>query len=183
MVLGYGHIGRKVTKVGKCFGMTVKAVKRTPEEAKEIDYLGTNEDLHNLLPEADFIVVTLPLTKKTRGYLGEGEFNMMKPGVHIVNVGRGPVIEEDALYEALKTGQIGGAGIDTWWNYPSDQEARSNTAPSDHPLREFDNVVFSPHRAALVQEFEKERIKDLARVLSRLTEGKDVDLVKIEEGY
>ncbi len=163
--------------------MTVKAVKRTPEEAKEIDYLGTNEDLHNLLPEADFIVVTLPLTKKTRGYLGEGEFNMMKPGVHIVNVGRGPVIEEDALYEALKTGQIGGAGIDTWWNYPSDQEARSNTAPSDHPLREFDNVVFSPHRAALVQEFEKERIKDLARVLSRLTEGKDVDLVKIEEGY
>lgn len=183
LVLGYGHIGRKIAEIGKAFDMTVKAVKRTPEKTMKIDYLGTNDDLPSLLPEADFIVVTLPLTEQTKGFLGREEFEMMKEGVHIVNVGRGPVINEDAFYEALKSDKIGGAGIDTWWEYPSDEAARSNTAPSKHPLDEFEEVVFSPHRASLVQEFEKARMEDLARILNILARGEEVNVVDIEKGY
>lgn len=183
LVIGYGHIGKKVAHFGKCFGMTVKAVKKTPGKAEEIDYLGTNKDLHDLLPEADFIIATLPLTESTKGYLGKEEFEKMKEGVHIVNVGRGEVIDEEAFYHALQSGKIGGAGIDTWWVYPSDKESRSNTFPSNYKLDEFDNIVFSPHRAGIVQEFDRERIKVLANKLKRINQGKIDEVVNISEGY
>lgn len=183
LVIGYGHIGKKVAKFGKCFGMTVKAVKKTPEKAEKIDYIGTNEDLYDLLAEADFIVVALPLTESTEGYLGKEEFEKMKNGVHIVNVGRGEVIEEEAFYHAVQSGKLGGAGIDTWWVYPADKESRSNTFPSNYSLDKFDNIVFSPHRAGIVQEFEEERIKVLATKLKQIKHGNVKEVVNIAEGY
>ncbi len=183
LILGYGEIGRKVAKVGKAFDMKVYAVKKTPSEEDTIDFIGTNSDLPELLPKADFIMVTLPLTEETRGYLGGDEFDMMKDGVHIVNVGRGPVIDEEAFYEALKSGKVAGAGIDTWWIYPPDEESRSNTMPSNYPIHEFDNVVFSPHRGSHVKDREEKRMKDLAEILNSLNKGEIINLVDVEEGY
>ncbi|MGM0510149.1 MAG: 2-hydroxyacid dehydrogenase [Thermoplasmatota archaeon] len=183
LILGYGEVGRKIAKVGKAFDMKVKAVKKTPGEDDYIDFIGTNEDLPDLLPDADFIIVTLPLTDETEGYLGEEEFEMMKDGVHIVNVGRGPVIDEGGFYRALKSGKVAGAGIDTWWIYPPDEESRSDTMPSNYPIHEFDNVVFSPHRGSHVKNREEKRMKDLAEILNSLNKGEIVNLVDVEEGY
>ncbi|MEF8874368.1 MAG: 2-hydroxyacid dehydrogenase [Candidatus Thermoplasmatota archaeon] len=183
LILGFGEIGKEIAKVANSFEMEVNAVKNTPGDSDLVEKLGTNEDLHDLLSDADFIICTLPETEETKGYLGKEEFDQMKEGVLIVNVGRGPVIDEEAFYEALKSGKVKGAGIDTWWVYPPDEESRDDTSPSNYPLDEFDNVVFSPHRATQIKERGEYRIKDLAEILGSLAEGKEVNVVDIDRGY
>ncbi len=183
LVLGYGAVGKEIARIGKAFRMTVKAVNRSGGDAPEIDYLGTNDELHGLLPEADFIVVTLPLTHETEGFLGSEEFRCMKEGVHLVNVGRGPVIDEEAFYDALDAGKLGGAAIDTWWIYPPDKESRTNTFPSEYPLDEFDDLVFSPHRSTHVEGREKKRMEDLAEILNDLVSGEERNVVSLKRGY
>lgn len=183
LLLGYGNIGKNVAQIAQTFNMTVRAIKRTPEEAPEIDFLGTNEDLYDVLPNADFIVSTLPETESTKGYLGKKEFKLMKEGVHIVNVGRGSVIDEKAFYEALKNGKVGGAAIDTWWIYPPDKESRSHTFPSHYPLDKFENVVFSPHHAAHVHGKQKTRMEHIAQILNKLSRGELVNVVDLDQGY
>ncbi|MHC4663278.1 MAG: 2-hydroxyacid dehydrogenase [Planctomycetota bacterium] len=183
LLVGYGAIGKFLAEMGRAFGMSVKAIKRTPGEAPELDFLGTRDDLPAVLPEADFIVVSLPGTENARGFLGQKEFGLMKDGVHIVNVGRGYVIDEDAFYEGLKSGKVGGAGIDTWWEYPKSAEARASTQPSKHPLSEFDNVIFSPHRASHSKGREPERMKSLAGILNSINSGAPMNLVDLKEGY
>lgn len=183
LLLGYGNIGKHVAKIAQAFEMKVKAIKRTPGDASEIDFLGTNNDLYDILPEADFIVSTLPETESTKGYLGKKEFELMKDGVCLVNVGRGPVIDEKALYDALKSGKMGGVAIDTWWIYPPDQESRKHTFPSHNPLDKFENVVFSPHHAAHVHGKQKTRIEHLAQILNKLSRGEVVNEVHLDQGY
>lgn len=183
LILGYGQIGKRVGRIGKTFDMTVKAVKRNKEKSEVIDYIGTNDELPELLKEADFIICTLPLTTDTRGYLDSEEFEMMKDGVHIVNVGRGPVIDEDAFYKALRSGKIEGAAIDTWWIYPPDKESRSDTFPSNYTLDDFENVIFSPHRSSHVSDREKYRMKDLSRILNSINNDEIINKVDVGRGY
>lgn len=183
LLIGYGSIGRELAGIARAFKLQVRAIKRTPGVAQEVDFLGTPEDLPKVLPDADYIIVSLPGTEGTRSFLGSREFELMKDGVHVVNVGRGNVIDEDALYEALKSGKVGGAGIDTWWIYPKDKDARSHTFPSKHPVWEFDNVIFSPHRASHVVGREDERIKDIARILNSIAAGEACNVVDMSEGY
>ena len=183
LLLGCGAIGRDIAKIAKVFDMDVSAVKRTYEDIPNVDRVGTDEDLHDFLSKADFVICTLPFTEETEGYVGEKEFEVMKEDSYLVNVGRGPVIDEKALYKALKEDKIAGVAIDTWWNYPEDEDSRKNTAPSDHPLNEFDNVVFSPHRSTHVEERERYRMKSLIKILNSLNEGKMINVVDIERGY
>ncbi len=183
LILGFGKIGKEIARLANSFEMTVKAVKRTPGESELVDELGTNEDLHEMLEEADFIISTLPETEETRGYLGKEEFDSMKDEALLVNVGRGPVIDEEAFYEALKSGKVKGAGIDTWWVYPPDEDSRDDTFPSEYPIDDFDNVVFSPHRATQIKERGEYRIRDLAEILKSLSRGEEVNVVDIDRGY
>ena len=183
LILGFGEIGKEIARLANSFHMEVNAVKRTPEESDLVDKLRTNEDLPELLSEADFIISTLPETDETRGYLSSEEFELMKDSVHIVNVGRGPVIDEEALYEALKSGKVEGAGLDVWWNYPEDKESRTDTFPSEYPLDEFDNVIFSPHRATQIEERGDYRIKNLADILESLSKGETINIVDLDRGY
>ncbi len=182
LILGFGNIGKNIAERARCFGLNISAIKRTYDDNDLVDFLGTNEDLKDVLPEADFIIVTLPETEETRGYLDKSEFEMMKEDVHIVNVGRGPVIDEEALYNALENGKLGGVALDTWWIYP-DKDSRKDTFPSNYDLDEFDNVIFSPHRSSHVEGREERRAKDLADILNRLEVGEEVNSVDIERGY
>ncbi len=183
LILGYGHVGKEVGKIGKSFGMRIEAIKKIPAENHNIDFLGTNKELHSRLPKADFIVVTLPLTDETKDYLGEKEFKMIKEGAHLINVGRGSVINEKALYEALESGNIGGVALDTWWIYPPDEDSRSSTMPSKYPLYEFENVIFSPHRASHVEGREKKRIESIGEILTALESGKTLEEINKQAGY
>lgn len=183
LLLGFGEIGEEIARLLQPFKMNINAVKKSPGKSELIDHLGTNDDLHDLLPGSDYIICTLPETEETKGYLGKEEFDLMKEGVHIVNVGRGPVIDEEALYNSLKSGKVDGAALDTWWIYPPDEESRDDTFPSNYPLDDFDNVIFSPHRSTHIKERERYRIEDLADTLNKLNNGEEVNVVDLEKGY
>ncbi len=147
-IVGLGRIGSEIARRARVFGMRVIAATRTPrpERAAElgIDRLVGMDDLGSVLEEADFLVVAVPLEPATTGLLGAAELARMQPHACLINVARGPVIDEDALYAALAERRIGGAALDVWYRYPED---KLHGAPSAHPFHELDNVILTPHIA------------------------------------
>ncbi len=130
------------------------------------------------------LVVAVPLTDETRGLIGASELARMKRTAVLVNVGRGNVIDERALYDALRRGKIHSAGIDVWYRYPRDTESRAATQPSDHPFHELDNVVMSPHRAGGALDNEVVRMTHLGDLLVAIARGGDAPgRVDLERGY
>jgi len=148
-IIGFGSIGRHIARLCKCMGMNVNILKRTPigaEAAKNIDTVFTNGDINGLIDISDFIIIALPLTHKTRGMIGENELKRMK-GKIIVNIARGPIIDEEALFYALKGNILKGAGIDVWYNY---QNAEHQTClHSNFHFYQLQNVIISPHCGGL----------------------------------
>lgn len=136
-IIGYGGIGQEVARRLAGFEMKILAVSRRGPKAGEVstDFHGGQETLHEVLRQADFVIVAPPLNDETRGLLGQAEFACMKPGAFVINVARGPVLDYDALLAALKEGRIAGAGLDVFWYEPFD--------PTD-PIFSF-NVIATPH--------------------------------------
>jgi phosphoglycerate dehydrogenase-like enzyme len=175
VVVGYGAIGRRVCASCQALGMRVLAVRRTaPKEGvdREPEVYGA-DDLAALLPQAKVLVVAVPLCPATHGLLGENELDLLPPRSVVVNVSRGPVIDEEALYDRLADGRIMAAGIDVWWQYPAPEE-RDSTHPSRMPYHELDNVVLSPHRAGSTDRTESLRMQHLARVLNAKVAGEEM---------
>lgn len=140
-VLGYGEIGRAAAARAKPFGMRVIAIRRRPELSDGdsiLDAAFPPSALHEFLGQSDYVVVAAPHTQETRGMMGEAEFEAMKPNAVIVNVGRGPVIAEDALIRALTDRRIRGAALDVFNEEP---------LPAGHPFWALSNVLISPHSA------------------------------------
>jgi phosphoglycerate dehydrogenase-like enzyme len=188
LVLGYGAVGRRVARICRGLGMRVSAVRRRAggEEAGCPDEVHPAEALHDLLPGADAVVVALPLTRRTEGFLGERELGLLPRHAVLVNVGRGPVVDEAALYRALRDGGIGAAGLDVWYRYPPGREEVGSTSPSEHPFGELDNVVLSPHRAGDpgVETTERRRMEALAASLNAAAAGGPIPHpVDLDEGY
>lgn len=177
-LLGFGHIGKAVAKRAKAFEMRVSVANRSPVDVSDlVDQSFTLDQLDDFWGTADFIVVSVPLIDATRGIVGASAFAAMKPDAVIVNVGRGPTIDEQALYDALKTRKIGGAVIDTWYAYPtSDQRTKQ---PSALPFHELDNVVMTPHMSGWTNGTIKRRQHTIAENVNRRLQGRDcVNIVK-----
>ncbi|MEN0116316.1 MAG: 2-hydroxyacid dehydrogenase [Agrobacterium cavarae] len=177
-LLGFGHIGKAVAKRAKAFEMQVSVANRSPVDVSDlVDQSFTLDQLDTFWGTADFIVVSVPLIDATRGIVGASAFAAMKPDAVIVNVGRGPTIDEQALYDALKTRKIGGAVIDTWYAYPtSDQRTKQ---PSALPFHELDNVVMTPHMSGWTNGTIKRRQHTIAENVNRRLQGRDcVNIVK-----
>jgi phosphoglycerate dehydrogenase-like enzyme len=152
LIVGLGAIGTETARLAQAFGMHVLAVKRDSSgSAPHVDELHSADDLPTLVTRADGIVVTLPLTDATRGLLDADTLAAVKPGAVLVNVGRGAVIDETALAERLQDGTLAGAALDVFTEEP---------LPPDSPLWGLENVIVSPHNAALV-EAEEARVVDL----------------------
>jgi phosphoglycerate dehydrogenase-like enzyme len=141
-IIGYGDIGRAIAARVRPLGMTVLAVKRhvSPSLAADplVERVYGPERRFEMLSRCDYVVVAAPLTAETRGMIGEPEFAAMKSTAVVINVGRGPVIEEKALVRALSNGRIKGAALDVF-----DQEP----LPQGHPFYQLENVLLSPHCA------------------------------------
>lgn len=178
-IVGYGHIGREVAKRCKAFDMKVMALSRTKrEEPGLVDWYGTTDELDTLLQESDFVIVTAPLSEETRGMIDRNAFNRMKPDAVICNVGRGPVIDEAALYEALSTKRIRGGIIDVWYVYPSKKDP--NPWPSKFPFQKLDNIIMSPHNSAWSNEMAERRWAFVAANLDRFARGEALQNVCFE---
>ena len=139
-IVGYGDIGRQVATRARALGMKVLALKRHVLSHTDplADQIYGSDSLSEMLSLCDHVVVATPLTQDTRGMIGEREFDVMRSNAVVINLGRGPVIHEEALLNALTTRRIKGAALDVF-----DQEP----LPADHPLYKLDNVLLSPHCA------------------------------------
>lgn len=178
LVLGYGAVGRRVARAMAGLGMQILAMKRSAPDSGISDgesiTLYPPADLHSLLPRANMLFVCLPETPKTAALLGAAELGMLPKGAVLINVARGPVVDEDALFAELKTARLFAAGIDVWYKYPVDAKSRTSTPVSaKHDFSALGNLVMSPHRAGGVgtTETETSRIRELAKLCNAAAEG------------
>ena len=189
-VLGYGSIGRQTARLAQGLGMEVLALKRAPEEHRDFGWSlpGCGDPMGEIprawfgpkqraeiLAQSDFVALTLPLTPATHHFLGAREFAAMKPGAYVVNVGRGPVIDQAALIEALRGGRLGGAGIDVMVPEPLNP---------DSPLWEMEQVLLTPHMSGARKGYIDDACRIFADNLRRLQSGQPlVNLVDRALGY
>ncbi len=153
-IVGLGTIGGAIATRARALGVKVIGLRRRPSQDPAPADLQWGEDrLHDLLAEADWIVLTVPLTPETRGMIGERELAAMKPGAFLVNLGRGPLVDEEALTRALESGRLAGAALDVFEHEP---------LPPESPLWSMSQVILTPHSSGLGPRY-WERSLDLFR--------------------
>lgn len=149
-ILGLGSIGGRIAGLFKAFGARVYGTSDHRAADDVVDRVFRQAEALEAAEEADIVICALPLTPETRGRIDREFLASLKPGTLLVNVSRAAVIEEDALYAALQSGQIGGFAADVWWNAP--KRGESESWPSTHnDFQNMENVVMSPHRAGFVE--------------------------------
>jgi phosphoglycerate dehydrogenase-like enzyme len=186
LILGYGAIGRRVATACRALGMVTLATRRRldapqTEDDTEIHPAG---NLVDLMPRANAVIICLPHTPATDGLLDAAELALLSPNAILVNIGRGAIVEEAALYEALRDGRLHAAGLDVWYSYPPDKDSRAGWPPSAYPFHELDNVIMSPHRGGASDETDRLRMAALAELLNAAVEGREMgNRVDLEMGY
>jgi phosphoglycerate dehydrogenase-like enzyme len=175
-IVGLGHIGREVAWRAAALGCRVLAANRTArEKPPSVERLFPMSELDRMLGECDIIVLSCALTPETTALFGERRLAAMKPSAFLINLARGPIADEDALYRALRDGVIGGAALDTWWRYPSASEAEPR--PSRHPFHELPNVIMTPHCSPRTDGTIERRSRDIARNIDRFVRGEPLENV------
>ena len=168
-LLGFGHIAQTVAQRAKAMGMRVHVANRSPIRHAAVDQSWGLTDLLTFMGSCDAVVVSLPLTANTQGLVNAAALSAMRADAVLLNVGRGAVIDEKALYEALQTRQIGGAVIDTWYQYPG--PTQSECAPSQYDFASLDNVLMTPHMSGWTTGTVRRRQETLADNIGRLSRG------------
>lgn len=189
-ILGYGSIGREIARLAKPFGLKILVTKRDAKSLNDNEFTvpGTGdpqaelpdriyppEATKSMVAECDYVVITLPLTAKTHHLFDEELFKAMKPSAFLVNVGRGSIVDENALVKALKKGWIAGAGLDVFEVEP---------LPATSPLWGMENVIISPHTSGMTPAYEERVFTLFLTNLRRYLAGEPpLNLVERERGY
>lgn len=169
-IIGYGRIGREIGRLCKALGMHVYAVKRTPSKPDNVaEFIGDVKSLDYVLTISDYVVLSLPLTPQTEGLIDEKRLRKMKKTAYLINVGRGAVVDEQALYKALTEKWIAGAGIDVWWEYPP-----SIYTPSRLGIHMLNNVIASSHKGGWTSHGREKCIRFAAENVKRFITGRKV---------
>ena len=169
-IVGYGKIGREVAKRAAAFGCEVIAANRSPVadkgDASEIYPLA---ELDRMLPRCDVVVTAAGLGPETRNLIDAGRLGLMKPTALLVNIGRALIVDEEAVFNALKDNKIGGAALDVWWRYPTPAEPL--TRPSQFPFHELPNVLMTPHCSSATDGARDRRLSGIAHNIDRYVRG------------
>jgi phosphoglycerate dehydrogenase-like enzyme len=168
-IVGLGAIGRAVAERLQGFGATVIGCNRTQREVPYVDAQYPLSGIEEFLPKCDYVVIAAALAPETERLFGARQFAAMKPEAVLVNVGRGQICDEDALWTALKEKRIRGATLDVWYAYPRHDDM--TVAPSKYPFHELDNVWMTPHIAAWTTGMVDRRWSEIARNLDSLARG------------
>ena len=200
-LLGYGMVNRYVYQLLLGFEPKICILKRkwnkTEKFVVKMDRDSIQffeiEDLHEFLTEIDTLIIAVPNTSKTKGMIGKKELNLLggkgSKNALLVNVGRGVVVKEKALYKALKKKNILAAGIDVWYDYLPKEDKQKRKYPYNYPFHKLDNVVLSPHRAASPMN-DLGRWDSVIDNIERMAEGlfanesiSLLNVVRFEDGY
>lgn len=176
LLIGVGAIGERTAKLAQAFGMRVIGMRRNPSQGVPgIDEMVGDNRLHELLPQADVVVLTVPLTDETYHLIGEGELKLMKNDAVLVNIGRGGTIDEDALFRALEAGRLKGVGLDVFQAEPLPQES---------PLWKQERVIVTSHYAGASPHYHERAFEVFLNNLKRYLAGEElVNVVDKERGY
>ncbi len=170
LLIGLGHIAREVARRLRPFGVSVTAVSRDPTTpAPDVDLRVGYDAWEDHLPHADFLIPCCPLTPETDGLIAAPQLARMKPDSFLINAARGRIVEEKALYEALRDGRIAGAAIDVWYQYPADPQ--QPCYPSQYPFHQLPNVLMTPHLSGWTWATVEGRMRDIAENINRLAAG------------
>ena len=177
-IVGHGDIGRAIAKRAKALEMRVLALRRDPAPRpgdENVDKVYATAQLHEMLPECDYVVVAAPMTPHTRHLISTAEFSVMKPEAIVLNVGRGPVIDEAALVEALSAKRIAGAALDVFEVEP---------LPRESPLWDMDNVLISCHTADHTKDWHNDAATFFLEQFARWQKGEPLkNVVDKHAGY
>ncbi|HEX6488783.1 MAG TPA: D-2-hydroxyacid dehydrogenase [Candidatus Dormibacteraeota bacterium] len=172
LILGYGLIGRAIAKKARALGAHVIGARRRGRAGRDVV---VGDAWHELLPQTDFLVVAAPLTPATRGIVGRAELAALKPGSWLVNIARGPLVDEAALLDALDGGTLGGAALDVF-----DQEP----LPKGHPLWSKPNVILTPHVSASTTRMQQRAAALFLDNAARFQAGRRLrNVVDLRAGY
>jgi len=164
--VGFGHIGRCAWNLFRTFGCRGAAVTGSGRAVDcGLEWTGDTTELDRLLTECDVAVVSAPLNEQTEGMIGAPQLRALGHDGVLINVGRGPLVQERALYDALAGGVIRAAAIDVWYRYPSDEGV---SAPSDLPFAELSNLLMTPHSSGVTRDTFAGRADDIAANIGRL---------------
>ncbi|MFC6990050.1 D-2-hydroxyacid dehydrogenase [Haloplanus sp. GCM10025708] len=164
-VVGLGTLGQGIAKRAAALGMDVVGVRRSDERVDGVSELYDPAELHEAIADARFVALAVPHTPETEGLLGPEEFDLMRDDAYVVNVARGPVVDEDALVEALEAGDVAGAGLDVFETEP---------LPEDSPLWEFDEVIVSPHKGSATNRYHLDIADLVSENVRRFRAGEDL---------
>lgn len=178
-ILGLGGIGRATARLMRAFGMRIHAINQSGTSTEPADFLGTLDDLERVLRQSDVVVISLPLTKATRGLIGEKELEWMKPDAILVNVARGAIIDEEALYNHAKNHPGFLVGIDAWWTEPF----MHGSFRMEYPFLELPNVLGSPHNSAVVPHVLVDATRQAAENAKHFLKGEKVMGIAQREDY
>ena len=152
-VVGLGTLGEGIARRADALGMDVVGVRRSEESIPNVSTLYHPDDLHEAIADARFVVIAVPHTPATNALLSTAEFEAMRDDAYVINVARGPVVDEDELVSALESGEIAGAALDVFETEP---------LPEDSPLWDFEEVIISPHRGSATNRYHLD-IADLVK--------------------
>lgn len=178
-LVGYGRIGQRVAELAAAFRMQAVAVSRSPASASTLRWWRGMDALHQLLSDSDYVLLCVPGGDNTLDLIGAKELACMKPGAVLINVARGPVVNEQALYDALKARRIRGAIVDTWYAYPTPSSPVG--APSRLPFEALDNLVMTPHAAGWTDLLETRRIDTVVSNVQRYVRGEALRDVVVDK--
>lgn len=174
-IVGYGDIGQTLGRKAKALSIRVTATRRRPRSDPFADLVSGFDDLPARLGEADHVAICLPQTPTTIGFFNAELIAACKPGAYVYNIGRGPVVDQDALIAALDSGHLAGAGLDV-----TDPEP----LPADSPLWRRENVMITAHTAGGTPFFFERLMETVAENLHRIQSGQPLmNLVNLEAGY
>ncbi len=174
-IIGLGSIGLRVAKLAKAFEMNVIGTVNRVRKLPYVDKVYPQSKIETCLKPADIVVISAPLTDRTFHIIGKRELSIMKPGSYLINIGRGQLIDEKALIEALEAKKIAGAALDVFDTEP---------LPSDSPLWSMENVVVTPHYSGMAENLWEKTAARFCENAIRFKDGKRlIGAVSIEKGY
>jgi len=169
-LIGYGHIGKELAARASAFGMRLRVISAHPPARKppHIEVYEGPGGLRDLLKASDYVVLACPLNAQTRGLIGPRQFGWMKRTASLINVARGPVVDEAALYDVLRTHRIHGAAVDVWYRYPAENRT---FRPSRFPFHKLDNIIMTAHVSGWMKGTRENRFQLIAANIDRLAAG------------